>query len=66
MTEPDKNRFSTIEEVAKHFAVSISTIRLWVRTGDIPKNTYIKVGMTYRFRIPMIEEALSTTPDQVV
>jgi len=66
MTDQEKSPYSTIEEVAKHFTVSISTIRSWIRNGDIPKTTYIKVGNTYRFRIPMIDEALSTTPDQTV
>jgi DNA-binding transcriptional MerR regulator len=34
MVEP----FVPIEELAKHFAVSISTIRAWVRQGHIPQN----------------------------
>jgi excisionase family DNA binding protein len=58
MTEAEKSPYATIEEVAKHYTVSVSTIRSWVRTGDIPKNTYIKIGQTYRFRIPLIDEAL--------
>jgi excisionase family DNA binding protein len=41
--------FVQIEELSKHFAVSISTIRAWVRQGHIPKSTYIKIGNTYRF-----------------
>jgi excisionase family DNA binding protein len=64
MTEQDKSPYSTIEEVAKHFTVSISTIRSWVRNGDIPKNTYIKIGQTYRFVIPLIDEALIKNPGQ--
>jgi len=64
MTDQEKSPYSTIEEVAKHFAVSISTIRLWVRTEQIPKSTYIKIGATYRFRIPLIEDALRTTNGQ--
>ena len=31
-----------IENLAEHFAVSISTIRTWVRQGHIPRNTYVK------------------------
>ena len=36
--------FVPIEDVANHFSVSFID---WVRKG--PKNTYIKVGNTYRF-----------------
>ena len=42
--------FVPIENVAKHFAVSISTVRAWIRTDKIPSDTYIKVGSTYRFK----------------
>lgn len=48
-----------IEDVAKYFAVSISTIRAWIRQGIIPKNTYIKVGATYRFNLLDVENALT-------
>ena len=37
-------KYVPIEDVAKHFSVSISTIRAWVRQQDIPQDTYIKVG----------------------
>jgi|TARA_B100000780_G_scaffold174113_1_gene121916 excisionase family DNA binding protein len=55
MAEP----FIQIEELAKHFAVSISTIRAWVRQGHIPKTTYIKIGNTYRFNKTSVTEALT-------
>jgi len=51
--------FVPIEELAKHFSVSISTIRAWVRQGHIPKDTYIKVGNTYRFSIEDVAAALT-------
>lgn len=51
--------FVPIEEVAKHFTVSVSTIRAWVRQGHIPKDTYIKVGNTYRFAIDNVATALT-------
>jgi excisionase family DNA binding protein len=51
--------FVPIEEVAKHFTVSVSTIRAWVRQGHIPKDTYIKVGNTYRFSIDNVAAALT-------
>jgi len=57
--------FVPIDEVAKHFSVSISTIRTWVRNGQIPSDTYIKLGNTYRFRLGAITEAiLSSSPEQ--
>jgi excisionase family DNA binding protein len=55
MTEP----FVQIEDLAKHFAVSISTIRAWVRQGHIPKSTYIKIGNTYRFNKNAVSDALT-------
>ena len=51
--------FVPIEDVSKHFSVSVSTIRGWVRKGHIPKNTYIKVGNTYRFSIADVSSALT-------
>jgi excisionase family DNA binding protein len=53
-----------IEQVAKHFTVSLSTIRAWVRQGKIPSNTYIKVGNTYRFRVADVENALVGSPNE--
>ena len=50
--------FVPIEDVARYFRVSISTIRSWAKTNKIPANTYIKLGSTYRFSIPRVEEAL--------
>ena len=53
-----------IEQVAKHFTVSLSTIRAWVRQGKIPSNTYIQVGNTYRFRVADVESALVGSPKE--
>jgi len=61
MAEP----FVQIEELAKHFAVSISTIRAWVRQGHIPKTTYIKIGNTYRFNKTSVTEALTKSAQDV-
>lgn len=58
MSEP----FVPIEDLAKHFSVSISTIRAWVRQGLIPMDTYIKVGNTYRFSVSKVVNALTTAP----
>ena len=57
--------FVQIEELAKHFAVSISTIRAWVRQGHIPKTTYIKIGNTYRFNKTAVTEALTKSAQDV-
>ena len=54
-----------IEELAKHFAVSISTIRAWVRQGHIPITTYIKIGNTYRFNKTAVTEALTKSAQDV-
>jgi hypothetical protein len=51
-----------IEDLAKHFTISVSTIRTWVRQGLIPNETYIKVGTTYRFNIPKVVAALTAAP----
>lgn len=61
MTEP----FVQIEDLAKHFAVSISTIRAWVRQGHIPKSTYIKIGNTYRFNKTAVSDALTKAMQDV-
>jgi excisionase family DNA binding protein len=58
MSEP----FVPIEELAKHFTVSVSTVRAWVRQGYIPKDTYLKIGNTYRFNVSKVVDALSNAP----
>ncbi len=57
--------FVPIENVANHFAVSISTVRAWIRTNKIPSDTYIKVGSTYRFKLPELEAELLGKPVSV-
>tara|TARA_R100000935_G_C2710014_1_gene113700 strand:+ start:84 stop:326 length:243 start_codon:yes stop_codon:yes gene_type:complete len=47
-----------IEDVAKHFSVSLSTARKWVRDGVIPENMYVKVGKTQRFALARVAEAM--------
>ena len=51
-----------IDNVAKHFAVSVSTIRAWIRDNKIPKHTYMKMGTTYRFKLSAVETALVNGP----
>tara|TARA_R110000824_G_scaffold42280_1_gene124743 strand:+ start:120 stop:380 length:261 start_codon:yes stop_codon:yes gene_type:complete len=61
-----KDSFVQIEELARYFAVSISTIRAWVRQGHIPKTTYIKVGSTYRFNKVAVTAALTSDVEEEV
>ena len=49
-----------IENLAKHFSVSVSTIRGWVRNGHIPKDTYVKIDNTYRFCVADVSDALTS------
>lgn len=58
--------FANIEEVASHFAVSVATLRKWLRNGTIPKHTYLKVGNTYRFSLRELEVALLNAPKEPV
>ena len=57
--------FVPIEDIAKHFSVSISTVRAWVRQKHIPEDTYIKIGSTYRFRVSDVESALTSSKKEV-
>ena len=57
--------FVPIEDIAKHFSVSISTVRAWVRQKHIPEDTYIKIGSTYRFRVSDVESALTSSKEEV-
>jgi len=47
--------FVPIEDVAKHFSVSVSTVRAWIRQNFIPA---LKLGGVYRFKISEVEQAL--------
>jgi excisionase family DNA binding protein len=60
MTTETETPFVTIEVVAKRFIVSVATVRTWVKTGAIPKHTYLKIGNTYRFNLPEVETALTS------
>ncbi len=51
-------QYVTIESVADKFSVSVSTVRGWIRKGFIPRDTYIKAGNTYRFKLDEIEQRL--------
>ena len=52
--------YVNINKVANYFQVSVSTIRKWVHSGQIPADTYINIGEVYRFRLDDVEAALAT------
>jgi hypothetical protein len=58
--------FVTIEGVAEHFVVSVATVRTWLRNGTVPRDTYLKVGNTYRFDLPKLADALVNAPKKPV
>lgn len=56
MTEP----YVEIEKVAEHYKVSLSTIRAWIRNGQIPQDgCYIKIGKTYRFKLSEVDRSVA-------
>tara|TARA_R110000824_G_scaffold221821_1_gene408979 strand:+ start:919 stop:1149 length:231 start_codon:yes stop_codon:yes gene_type:complete len=52
--------YVNINTVVEHYKVSLSTIRKWIYTGEIPASSYIKVGDIYRFRLDEVEAALAS------
>jgi excisionase family DNA binding protein len=51
--------YVNINKVAEYFNVSVSTVRKWVHSGQIPASTYINIGEVYRFRLADVEAALA-------
>ena len=51
-------QFVAVEDLANHLAVSVSTIRAWVRQGHIPNDTYININNVYRFDKQAVSDAL--------
>ena len=54
----NESKYSNVQEVAKFFDISESTVRLWVKKGLIDRSCYVKADTTYRFDIPAIEQHL--------
>jgi hypothetical protein len=52
------NNYVSIEDVAKYYSVSVSTVRTWIRTGKLTPNDFLKLGNTYRFKIADVDAAL--------
>lgn len=51
-----ESKYVSSTELAKHFAVSVPTVRQWMRRNKIPPTLYIKVGTAYRFMLTEIEQ----------
>lgn len=51
-------KYVTLEELAEHVGVKVSTVRQWVKRGFVPRSTYIKAGNTYRFCVEDVVIAL--------
>lgn len=50
-----KNYSASAVEVAEHFDVSATAVRLWVRKGCIPPETYIRLPRLTKFDINALE-----------
>jgi excisionase family DNA binding protein len=52
------DQYVSIDDVAKYYIVSISTVRTWIRTNKLTPNDFLKLGNTYRFKIADVDAAL--------
>lgn len=48
-----------IEQVAKQYSVSVSTIRMWTREGYIHGPAVLRLGGTYRYNLQKVQECLT-------
>ena len=53
-----EEKYVYTQKLAEHFMVSVSTVRVWIRKGILPADSYLKVGHTFRFKLPEVEAAL--------
>lgn len=53
-----EDKYVDIQKLAEHFMVSVSTVRVWIRKGILPAESYLKVGNTFRFKLHEVEAAL--------
>jgi excisionase family DNA binding protein len=49
----EKEKWTSIEEIAEHIQVHKDTIRIWIKKGEIPAH---KIGKQWRFKISEIDE----------
>ncbi len=54
----DTQQYVGIDEVAKYYSVSVSTVRGWVKKKIIPPECILKISKTYRFRLADLDVAL--------
>jgi len=52
------DQYVSIEDVAKYYSVSVSTVRAWIRTIKLTSTDFLKLGNTYRFKIADVDAAL--------
>lgn len=65
----EDSEYLTIEQTAKRYQVSVSTVRVWIRSEIVP---YLKLGGVYRLKPTDVEAAFrlrekeaKTAPQQV-
>jgi excisionase family DNA binding protein len=64
---PDGPDFISIEALSRHLAVSVTTIRTWIRAGAIKKNSFFRVGEgAYHFLLEEVIEGLKAEPNNDV
>jgi excisionase family DNA binding protein len=51
--EAENEKWSSIDELARHLQVHKDTIRLWIKKGEIPAH---KIGKLWRFKIFEVDE----------
>lgn len=52
-------RYLTIEQVAAHYRVSVSTVRVWIRQNAVP---FLKIGGVYRLKPSEIDTVFKQYP----
>jgi len=55
MTEATLEPYVPLEEVARYFAVSPSTVRIWTRSNKVP---HIRAGGVFRYKLSEVDKAL--------